>query len=367
MSLLLISGIIFTGCAEHVLLPPKAEVVSFDQSAPTAKSEVEKSLKVNYYGNGIKDSKKFVIGAFQVRFRSDLTGKLKVKDRNCNGEFMDVYSLGGNNEALFQKVTEDLYQKFTSDLKQRGIQIVNFADMKKQSEFQIGLKGALRSGHLAELTATEISNPFYDDGIMGRLPVGDIFGQQSKAQYLIYSPTEVPSFEYTMMQGGTDDFDAVVLPGNVPAHRMDAASHLEAGVITAGFEVELMKFDYDACSIKTEIIISHTPMVRTRLTAFSAFPVGAKTGFSLFGNSINNGIVVTPKSRGGKKGTGFISSLMNGKVFGTQWSEVQDGSVVVAETNVTPMADRFPIAFKKSTEPHLQMIMSVLDHQSDYK
>lgn len=166
-----------------------------------------------------------------------------------------------------------------------------------------------------------------------------------------------------------DNYDKIVLEKNVPPHHVEAAARVGAGVITVGFEVELMKYNYDACTIKSQLSVIGAPMVRTRLTAFKALPVGAKGSTSLFGGySINKGLVITPKSRGGTKGSGFLRSLMAGKEFGTRWVEVDDGSVMISadHTTVIPVAEKFPAAFKQSTDAHLQMIMHVLDHQGDY-
>jgi hypothetical protein len=150
---------------------------------------------------------------------------------------------------------------------------------------------------------------------------------------------------------------------------MEAAARVGAGVITAGFEVELIKYEYDACRIKTELLINRAPMVRTRLTAFSAFPVGAKSSFSFTGGSISDGLVVSPKIRGGGKSSGFIASFFNSDVSGSRWIEVEDGAVTIdyPSSTVIPVADKFPAAFKKSTTPHLQMIKYVLDHESAFK
>ncbi|MBI5625947.1 MAG: hypothetical protein HY935_01915 [Nitrosomonadales bacterium] len=325
----------------------------------------------------MKGTKKFVIGAFQVRFRETLTGKLDSKDKNCRGTLVSLFSLQ-DNQTLFQSVTEELYKKFVADMKQRGFQIVNFAEMQKQSDFSTALKGQLNSGKYAELTAPAISNPYGADSVMGHLPgIASAIGSQETAGYSIYVPDAVPLFEYSLPRGMADDFDVVVLPGNLPAHRIDAAAKLGAGVITVGFEVELMKFNYDACTIKTELLMTQAPMVRTRLTAFNAFPVGAKIPFTLWGRPVDNGIIMTPKSRGGPKGSGFISDLMSGgKEYGTRWSEVDDGAVTINyskgsdaldEKEVVPVAAKFPTAFKKSTDAHLQMIMHVLDHEAAYK
>jgi hypothetical protein len=371
-----LAGLMLTGCASKSLPPPMPEAINFEQLAKNPSADIKNNLKVDFYGNALKDTKKFVIGAFQVRFRETLTGKLETKDKNCKGTLVSLFSLQ-DNAALFQSVTDELYKKFVADMKQRGFQIVDFGEMQKQSDFSTALKGKLDSGKYAELTAPAISNPYSADSVMGHLPgISVAIGSQETAGYSIYVPDEVPLFEYSLPRGMADDFDVVVLPGILPAHRIHAAEKLGAGVITVGFEVELIKFNYDACTIKTELIMTQAPMVRTRLTAFNAYAVGAKIPFTLWGRPLDNGIVMTPKSRGGPKGSGFISDLMSGgKEYGTRWSEVDDGAVTINyakgsdaldEKEVVPVAVKFPAAFKKSTDVHLQMIMHVLDHQADF-
>lgn len=373
----ILAGVILTGCASKSLPPPMPEAINFDQIAKDPGADIKNSLKVDLYGDGLKGTNKFVIGAFQVRFRETLTGKLETKDKNCRGSLVNLFSLQ-DNEALFQSVTDELYKKFLADMKQRGFQIVDFAEMQKQSDFSTALKGKLNSGKYVSLTAPAISNPYEADSVMGHLPgIASAIGSQETAGYRIYAPDTVPLFEYSLPRGMADDFDVVVLPGVIPTHRMDAAAKLGAGVITVGFEVELMKFNYDACTIKTELIMTQAPMVRTRLTAFNAYAVGAKIPFTLWGRPVDNGIIMTPKSRGGPKGSGFISDLMSGgKEYCTRWSEVDDGAVTVDyskgsdpldQKEAVPVAAKFPAAFKKSTDAHLQMIMHVLEHQTDYK
>jgi hypothetical protein len=132
-----------------------------------------------------------------------------------------------------------------------------------------------------------------------------------------------------------------------------------------GFEVELMKFDREDRG--SSITMSHAPMLRTKLIAFNAFPAGAKFSFNLWGRPIDDGLMISPKYRG-KKHTNLFAAALNGAAFGKQWVEIDDGSVTVDVLGaVTPVADKFPAAFKKSTEPQLQMMMYVLDHQADYK
>lgn len=372
---ILFAGIILSGCASKALPPPMPEAFNFDPAGKTPSADIKSNMKVDYYGDGLKDTKKFVIGAFQVRFRETLGAHLELKDKNCTGTFVDLFSLRGD-DALFQSVTEELYKGFVADLKKRGFQVVNFSDIQKQSEFSTALKGKLNSGKYVELTAPDISNSYGKDAVMGRIPSSFLtIGKLNSAGYSIYAPNAIPMFEYSLL-GAADDFDVVVLPGTIPTHRMDAAAKSGAGVITVGFEVELIKFNYDACTIKTELLETHSPMVRTRLTAFNAFPVGAKIPFTLWGSPVDNGIVITPKDRG-SKGSGFIGDLMSdGKAYGTRWSEVDDGAVTIDyskgtdaldEKEVVPVTAKFPAAFKKSTDAHLQMIMHVLDHQADYK
>ncbi|MDH2915818.1 MAG: hypothetical protein PXX77_02975, partial [Gallionella sp.] len=101
--------------------------------------------------------------------------------------------------------------------------------------------------------------------------------------------------------------------------------------------------------------------------AFNAFPAGTKQSFNLWGKPIDDGLMIYPKYRG-KKHTNLFAAAMNGEAFNKQWIEINDGSVTADVAGaVTPVADKFPAAFKKSTAPHLQMIMHVFDHQADYK
>lgn len=361
-----VAGLMLASAAHADLAPPKPEPFNFELVAKDPSADIKAGLKVDYYGSGLKDTKKFVIGAFQVRFRSSLTGEIKLNDRNCKGSLSDVYGLA-ENDTLYQKVTEDLYKQFVVDLKQRGIEVVNFEEMKKQPEFQSGIKKKLDSGALIELAAPAISNPFEKDAVKGRTPnsINKALGKEPTAYYRIFFPGEVPGFEYS----GTDSFDEVVLPGTIPERRMEAAARIGAGVITVGFEVELIKYEYDACRIKSQLLINRAPMVRTRLTAFSAFPAGAKKSFSFTGGSISDGVVISPKIRGGGKSSGFLASMFNSEVSGSRWIEVEDDAVTIdyPTTTVIPVADKFPAAFKKSTTPHLQMIKYVLEHESVFK
>lgn len=364
----LLAGFILTGCGS-ALPPPKAEMFNFEQAAKDPGDAIKQNMKVEVFGDGTKGTKKFVIGAFQVRFRQDLTGRYSVGASGNKGgaSVEDTFYLTGENDALFQKVTDDLYRKFVADLKQRGITTVGLAAIKQYPEYQKNLKQELRSGFSNKLVAPPISCAVCDDSPSGMHANGlNTLGglSNNNSNYDIFSPGDVPALEYGLLSNN-DDSDNVVLPRLFPINRAEAASHANLGVITAGFEVELMKFDRQEGG--SSIHMSHAPMVRTKLIAFKAFPPGAKIPFSLWGTPFDNGISMEPKYRG-KKRTNLIAGMFNGEVFNKQWIEVDDGAVAVdAAGGVTPLADKFPAAFKKSTEPHLQMIMHVLDHEAAYK
>ncbi len=368
LSGMVLAGLILSGCANQ-LPPPKPEAFNFEQVSKDPSAEVKKNLTVDYYGEGTKSTKKFVIGAFQVRFRNDLTGRFSVgaSGNKSGASIEDTFYLTGENDAMFQKVTDDLYKQFVADLKQRGITTVGLASIKQYPEYQKNLKQELRSGFSNKLVATPISCAVCDDSPSGMHANGlNTLGglTNNNSEYNIFSPSEVPALEYGLLSNN-DDSDNVVLPRLLPINLIEAATHANLGVITVGFEVELMKFDREDRG--SSIHMSHAPMVRTKLVAFKAFPPGAKIPFSLWGQPFDNGISVEPKYRG-KKHTNLIAGMFNGEVFNKQWIEIDDGSVAVdAAGGVTPLADKFPAAFKKSTEPHLQMIMHVFDHQADYK
>lgn len=367
----MLAGLILSGCAS-TLPPPKPEAFNFDQVAKEPSAEVKQNLKVDVYGDGTKGAKKFVIGAFQVRFRNDLTGHYAVGASGAGTNFAksgasveDTFYLAGSNNALFQKVTDDLYKKFVAALKQRGIQVVGLAAIKQYPEYQKNLKQEMPSGFTEKFQATGISCALCEDaptgaraGMMTALMVN-----VSSTEYDVFTPSEVPALEYGLMSAN-DDLDNVVLPRTLPINRIDAATHAGMGVITVGFEVELIKFDREDQG--SRISMSHAPMVRTKLVGFKAFPPGAKMPFSLWGKPVDDGLFVEPKYRG-KKRTG-VFALANGDVFGKQWIEVDDGSVTADIAGaVKPVADKFPAAFKKSTDAHLHMVMHAFDHQADYK
>jgi hypothetical protein len=355
----LLAGLLLTGCAGS-LPPPKPEMFNFDQAAKDPRDAIKQNLKIEIFGDGTKGTKKFVIGAFQVRFRNDLTGAY----HSDGAHITDPYYLSGSNSALFQKVTDDLYKKFVAELKQRGIQTVGLSAIRQQPEFQKYLKQEKSSGFSEKFTAGAISCDLCDD-----VPPGDIAGVMtalspnvSATEYDVFTPSEVPAVEYSLMG---PNFGMVVLPRIAPIPWIDASAKAGAGLINVGFEVELMKFDREDRG--RSIAMSHAPMLRTKLIAFNAFPAGAKFSFNLWGRPIDDGLVISPKYRG-KKHTNLFAAALNGTAFNKQWVEIDDGSVTVDVLGaVTPVADKFPATFKKSTEPQLQMMMYVLDHQADYK
>lgn len=359
ISSVLLAGLILSGCASQ-LPPPKPEAFNFEQVSKDPSAEVKKNLTVDYYGDGTKGTKKFVIGAFQVRFRNDLTGTYSSEGAHIS----DTFYLKGDNQALFQKVTDDLYKKFVAELKQRGIQTVGLSTIKKQPGYQKGFKQEKSSGFSEKFAAAAISCDLCDDA-----PSGDTAGimtflspNVTSTEYDVFTPSDVPAVEYGSMY---TSFGGVVLPRIVPLNWIEASTKEGFGLINVGFEVELMKFDREDRG--DSIAMSHAPMLRTKLIAFNAFPVGAKFSFNLWGRPIDDGVMISPKYRG-KKHTNLFAAAMNGDAFNKQWIEIDDGSVIVdAVGGVSPVAVKFPVAFKKSTDPHLQMIMHVFDHQADYK
>lgn len=349
------------GCGT-TLPPPKPEAFNFEQAAKDPSAEIKKNLEVKYYGDGLKGTKKFVVGAFQVRFRNDLTGGY----HSDGAHITDPYYLSGNNEAMFQKLTDDLYKKFVAELKQRGIQAVGLSAIKQQSEFQSGFKQEMSSGFSEKFAAAAISCDLCEDATTGDTAgiMTALSPNVSSVEYDVFTPSEVPATEYGLV-GAFQNFGVVVLPQSAPINWINAAAKVGAGVITAGFEVELMKFDREDRG--RSIAMSRAPMVRTKLIAFKIFPAGAKMSFNLWGRPIDDGVFISPKYRGRKR-VNLFAAAFNGDAFGKQWIEIDDGSVTVdAAGAVTPVADKFPAAFKKSTDAHLQMILHVLDHPADYK
>lgn len=357
----LLAGLILSGCASQ-LPPPKAEMFNFDQVAKDPAAEIKKNLTIDYFGDGTKGTNKFVIGAFQVRFRNDLTGAYSSEGAHIS----DTFYLKGDNQALFQKVTDDLYKKFVAELKQRGIQTVGLSAIKQNPDFLQSFKQEKSSGFSEKFAATAISCDLCDDG-----PSGDVAGimtalspNVTSTEYDVFFPSDVPAIEYGLT-GGTANFGSVVLPKVVPLNWVNAANKAGVGLILVGFEVEMMKFDREDRG--RSIAMSHAPMLRTKLIAFKATPAGAKMSFNLWGRPIDDGLMISPKYRG-KKHTNLFAAALNGEAFNKQWIEIDDGSVTAdAAGGVTPVPAKFPNAFKQSTAPHLQMIMHVFDHQADYK
>ncbi|MDH2916728.1 MAG: hypothetical protein PXX77_07620, partial [Gallionella sp.] len=230
ISAVLLAGLILSGCGS-TLPPPKAEMFNFDQAAKDPGAEIKKNLHVDYYGEGTKGTKKFVIGAFQVRFRNDLTGAYNSDGAHISNPFY----LSGSNDVMFQKVTDDLYKKFVAELKQRGIQTVGLSAIKQSPEYQRNLKQEKSSGFTQKFAAAAISCDLCDDA-----PSGDTAGVMTalspnvtSTDYDVFTPSDVPAVEYGLMSAN-DDLGAVVLPRRPPLNRMDAATKAGMGVITVG-------------------------------------------------------------------------------------------------------------------------------------
>lgn len=366
MALLL--GFVLVGCGSGPVRPTP-EAFNFEKVSTDPSVEAKKSLKVEAFGGGIKNTKKFAIGAFQVRVRNDLTTALHTGPGSRRLTSNNHLSYNNSNDALFQSVTESLFADFEASLKAKGIQLVDIATLKKYPEYQKGLKGEFSSGHTAELAASPISiGEFEDDG------TAQIESKGGK--YDIFYPAKVPGLNYvrpvkvmfvdTEMAVG----DSLVEAAFLPQELLDAASHDGIGIITAAFDVELMKYNYYVTDAghTWEFEITKAPMLRTKLTALKMLPADAKTGSMFNAGNFTEGLRITGKDRG------YASGLFGGVdgVFGPVWTEVDDGAVkLVTEDEssggiVTPVAATFPAAFKKATGAQLQMIMYGIEHPSDF-
>ncbi|KAF0205093.1 MAG: hypothetical protein FD173_1283 [Gallionellaceae bacterium] len=393
----LLAGLILTGCGSPApMLKPTPDAFNFAPSAADLGKEAKQNLKVEVFGDGIKNTKKFVIGAFQVRVRSDLTGEhdQKLKANNFLGE---------GNEALFQKATDNLYAEFVTNLKQRGIEVVNLSTLKKYPEYKqsgsntssVGrhdLKGEFPSGHGATLNATTVGSDETEDGgagggdnSLGRITT-NWFGS-SDSNYKIFYPAATPGLNYVrniVTLFTPTDFpvgDDIVTKTELPKALLDAAANDKLGVITVAFEVELLKFrrEKDEYNIgndtRTVWRMSNAPMLRTRLTALKMLPPGTEQGSFFNANNFTQGLRITTKHRGNLSTSGLgykIVNMFKSPPYGRHWVEIDDGSVTLTQKDefspgiVNPVSAKFPAAFKKATDGNLQMIMHVIDHQSDF-
>lgn len=363
---MLLAGFILVGCGASPV-KPTPNAFNFDQTATDPSIEAKKSLEVEVFGSGIKNTKKFAIGAFQVRVRTDLSTKLGSRLSSNNH-----LSFNNSNDAVFQKVTESLYADFVNSLKAKGIQLVDIATLKKYPEYQKGLKGEFASGHDIELGATPISIGQYD----GKHE--EVKGVSGK--YSVYYPNKVPGLNYVMptkvMFVDTETVLGVSIADNaLPQSLLDAANKADIGIITAAFDVELMKYNYYETDAghTWEWEITKAPMVRTKLTALRFLPADTKQGGMFNSRGYTEGLRITSKVLGGIRMSGVMGSMLNSSdPQGPVWTEVDDGAVTLVTADessagiVTPVASVFPAAFKKATGAQLQMIMYAIDHQSDF-
>lgn len=390
---ILLAGIILTGCGGAApLVKPTPEAFNFEQSAKDPSLEAKQNLKVEVFGDGIKNTKKFVIGAFQVRVRSDLTAGHDQKLKSYN-------HLGDGNDALFQRATDNLYTEFVANLKQRGIEVVNLSAIKKYPEYKqsgsntasVGrhdLKGELPSGHGATLSATSVGNDDTEDGgagggdnLLGR--VSESWFGTSNNNYQIFYPAAAPGLNYvrnivTMFK--PTDFpvgDDIATKTELPKALLDAAAHDKLGVITVAFEVELLKFRREKTETTTDITweMSKAPMLRTRLTSLKMLPPGTEQGSFFSAANFTQGLRITTKHRGSLRSSGLAFKIINlakSGPYGRHWVEVDDGSVTLTQADefspgiVKPVAEKFPASFKKATDGNLQMVMYAIDHQADF-
>jgi len=389
----LLAGLILTGCGGiGPLAKPTPEAFNFEQAAKDPGIDAKQNLKVEVFGDGIKNTKKFVIGAFQVRVRSDLTAGHDQKLKSYN-------SLGDGNDALFQKATDNLYNEFVANLKQRGIEVVNLSGIKKYPEYKqsgsntasVGrhdLKGELASGHGATLSATSVGADDTEDGgagggdnLLGR--VSESWFGTSNNNYQVFYPAAAPGLNYvrniiTMFK--PTDFpvgDDIVTKTELPKALLDAAAHDKLGVITVAFEVELLKFRREKTETTRDITweMSKAPMLRTRLTALKMLPPGTEQGSFFSAANFTQGLRITTKHRGSLSSSGLAFKIINlakSGPYGRHWVEIDDGSVTLTQKDeyspgiVNPVSAKFPASFKKATDGNLQMVMYAIDHQSDF-
>ena len=392
-----LAGFVITGCgAPAPLVKPTPEAFNFEKNSVDLGKDAKQNLKVEIFGDGIKNTKKFVIGAFQVRVRSDLTAGHDQKLKSYN-------SLGGGNDALFQKATDNLYNEFVANLKQRGIEVVNLSAIKKFPEYKqsgsntatVGrydLKGEFPSGHGATLSASSVGADDTEDGgagggdnLLGR--VSESWFGTSNNNYQIFYPAAAPGLNYvrnivTMFK--PTDFpvgDDIATKTELPKALLDAASHEKLGVITVAFEVELLKIrrekdQYDiGDSTRTVWAMSKAPMLRTRLTALKMLPPGTEQGSFFNATNFTQGLRITTRHRGNLSTSGLAFKIINlakSGPYGRHWVEVDDGSVTLSQKDeyspgiVNPVPAKFPDSFKKATDGNLQMLMYAIEHPSDF-
>jgi len=431
LSTVLLTGLVLSGCAtQSVLLPPKADKFDFDQLPKNVEAEAKNSLAVKVEGDGIKQGSKVVIGAFEVRFRRDLDAVASMDDGRTIGHVVSTNRLE-NNESVYQKVTEDLYQRFLTDLKKRYTVVPSselkmpsaFAPVKAviivpTAEEIAGtqrLKDVYRTprtvanataqpakllvwggkdepSRTAFVNCADSGDELYDPtraGNAGRSAgagLRSLFGDgydKSNLEYTIFYPKDVPNLEIVSPEvlGITHRYEIPstplcadgARPRLPPQIALVAASKINANVVSVVFEVQLLKFAAmqgtcgEGFSAGACIMIKESPMVRTQLHSLLIASNDSTAG--MFGWA-KDAVFVTGKSRGQQKRNWILHAILDndGTQYGYNWAEIDDGSVKVVDGDtVTVDPKKFPAAFKKSTDAHLQMLMYALDHQADYK
>jgi hypothetical protein len=270
-------------------------------------------------------------------------------------------------------------------LKQRGIEVVNLSAIKKYPEYQgMGsnttskgqwtLKDEFVSGHAVPMNAYGISDDYLDNN--PNSTAGVLFGGGSENNYQIFYPAAVPGLNYvqnvvTLFK--PTDYplgDNIVSKSLIPVPLMEAAAHEKLGVITAAFEVELVKYGRERTDrpgyTAGFAIGAAVPMVRTKLATLNMLPQGTEMGTFFSSGNFTQGLRITTKHRGIRHG-GMRAMFDAETGYGFHWVEVDDGSVVLTDTEViNPVPAKFPAAFKKATDGNLQMIMYAIDHPSDF-
>ncbi|MEQ1533357.1 MAG: hypothetical protein HOO97_10665 [Sideroxydans sp.] len=379
----LLAGFVLVGCGSPNIVA-KPEPFNFEQVAKEPGEQAKQVLKVEEFGDGIKNTKKYVMGAFQVRVRTELSGQYGKQLEQPN-------KLGRGNDALFQKVTDDLYKEFVANLKSRGIEIVSLSSVKKYPEFQgMGsnsagegkwtLVNSFASGHATALRASGISNE-YEEG--DALAVGYVdrstggwWGDKPENNYQIFYPAAVPGLNYSTNRVtlfGATEYpigDDIANPGTLPLPLLAAAAHDKLGVITAAFEVELVKYGRERTDqpgyTAGFTIGGGVPMVRTKLSALNMLPPGTERGTFFNSGGFTQGLRITTEHRGTRH-AGMKAMFDSEFGYAFHWVEVADGSAVYTESEViNPVPAKFPAAFKKATDGNLQMIMYAIDHPSDF-
>jgi len=377
----LLAGVLLAGCSTPSLVA-KPEPYNFEEIAKDPSKEAKQNLKVEVFGNGIKDTKKFVIGAFQVRVRTDLTGEYS------SAGLQQPNELAGGNEAIFQKATDALYVEFVANLKKRGIEVVNHSVLKKYPEYQeMGsnseaggkwtLKGTFPSGHPVALGAADISNEYQEDsgGEIGAPAVNSWFGKTPHDNYKIFYPAAVPGLNYvqnsvTLFGSNENPIGDLIASSLVLSDPiMAAAAHDKLGVITVVFELEMVKFGRertDRVGYTAGFAIGGgVPMVRTKLAALKMLPPGAQRGTFFNAGGFTEGLRMRSKHRGFRHAG--LKSMFDGDVFAWHWVEIDDGSAVFSSPGViSPVPAKFPAAFKKATDGNLQLMMYAIEHPSDF-